>query len=114
MIIDTINIEITNIQNAYFFNECSFISNRIFEKGQVMSLNDFYFYVHQSYFFDNIKTTTLYSINIPQSSDYIPNIINEKTIHIINYKIQHYDDLIYFKNILKRNEERKQKYKNII
>jgi hypothetical protein len=114
MVIDTINIEITNIQNSYFFIECSFISNRIFEKGQVMKIDNFYYYVHNSYLFENTNTTTLYSINIPNSIDYIPKIDNGKRINLINYKIQHYDDIIDLKNIIKTIEERKQKFKRLI
>jgi hypothetical protein len=110
MIIDTINIEITKINNLYFFIECLFISNRIFEKGQVMKINDFYFYVHNS----SYDTTTIYSVNIPSTNDYIPNIFDEKKLHIINYKIQHYDDIIDLKNIIKNIEERKQKFKRLI
>lgn len=106
-------IKIKNIQDSHFFYEFDIETDKLLKKGQVVKIDNVYLYVHDSYDFEG-KNTTLYSIGTPDEIIINNNIYDINKIKLINYNISHYEHIVDFKKFIKKEIERKQKFKSII
>jgi len=106
-------IKIKNIQDLHFFYEFDIETDKLLKKGQVVKIDNIYLYVHDSYDFEG-KNTTLHSISTPDKITINNNIYEINKIQLINYNISHYVHIVEFEKFIKKEIERKQKFKRLI